>query len=363
MWPTRFSGLATFAVVALLCSGSLEAEAARGSARDATRTTMWTQISRRCGAAAARRLPPYPWPIAPVDVQHPVRGYFGDPRTVLTGLDEGAFSFHNGVDISAWPGNHVLPVVSGIVTKVTADRVVVASSFDRRFQYIHIHPWVHVGETVTVSRTVLGSVDPIAHHVHLSEIRGMCVVNPLMPGHLTPYRDTTRPVVRSIMFENVAGTRISPLSLSGRVRVIADAFDPPALPSRFPWGSMPVSPDLVSWKLTTLRGRLLRGAIAADFRLSLPPRRDFCRVYAPGTVQNFAAIAGAFRWDKPGRYLYDLTPSLLNTARLPEGRFRFIVSASDTAGNIGTRSVIIAVRQRALTAVLRPVLDTRCSRV
>ena len=57
----------------------------------------------------------------------------------------------------------------------------------------------------------------------------MCVVNPLMPGHLSPFHDTQKPVVRSITFESLAGRRILPDALSGEVRVIADAYDRPAI--------------------------------------------------------------------------------------------------------------------------------------
>jgi len=325
-----------------------------------TSATIWERVEQRCAAVARERLPPYPWPLAPVNKQHPVRGYFGDPRTVFSGIGEGAFSFHNGVDISAFAGNHVFPVVSGVVVKVVPDRVIVASSYDRRFQYIHIYPWVRVGDHVVASKTVLGIVDPVFHHVHLSEIRGICIVNPLMPGHLTPYRDTTHPVVRQILFENAAGRYLSPLSLSGMVRVIANAYARPAMPNPFPWSSMPVSPVLIRWRLTTMSRRVLESQIAVDFRYSLPPRRDFCEVYAPGTEQNFAAVVGRFRWGKPGRYLYDLTPNFLNTTQLRDGRYRFTVIASNTAGNTGTKSVIIAVEQRRLRSLLLAQPDSRC---
>jgi hypothetical protein len=181
-----------------------------------------------------------------------------------------------------------------------------------------------------------------------------------MPGHLTPYRDTTRPVVRSILFENLAGKPLAPLALSGPVRVIANAYARPAMPSPYPWGSMPVAPVLITWRLTTMAGRTLRSAVSVDFRTSLPPRRDFCEVYAPGTVQNFAAVAGRFRWRKPGVYLYDLTPNLLDTAQLRDGRYRFIVTAANTSGNTGTKEAIIAVQHRAQPALQTPLLDTRC---
>lgn len=332
------------AIIALLCvaGGAVSSTSARVlSAPHPTIATIWQRIGARCGETASAKLPPYPWPLAPVHRQHPVRGYFGDPRTVMSGDGTGAFSFHNGVDISAFTGNHVLPVVSGVVVEVQPDRVVVASSDDRRFQYIHIVPRVSVGERVVASSTVLGVVAPVFHHVHFSEIRGICVVNPLMPGHLTPYRDTTHPVVRAILFENAAGKRVSPLRLPGLVNVVADAFAKPALPSRPPWGAMPVSPVMIRWKLSTMSGRRVAGATAVDFRVSLPPRRDFCDVYAPGTRQNFAVVLGRFHWHEPGRYLYELTPDLLDIERLRRGRYRFTVTAATTAGNTGSRSAVV----------------------
>ncbi len=185
---------------------------------------------------------------------------------------------------------------------------------------------------------MLGTVDPVTRHIHLSEIRGICVVNPLMPGHLYALPSiTTRPVVSSILFEDLAGQRLSPLGLAGRVRVIAEAYDLPAMPGPYPWRAMPVSPAEITWKLTTIAGRVLHRQLAVDFRVSLPPRAAFGAVYAPGTLQNFAAVLGTFRWGRPGRYLYDLTPLGLDTARLRDGLYRFVVAASDTGGQHAAR--------------------------
>src|SRR2546423_77737 len=66
----------------------------------------------------------YGWPVKPFDHQHPVRGAFGDPRTVFVapptadGLLHGAgqFSFHEGIDISAANGTAVYPVRDGRLT-------------------------------------------------------------------------------------------------------------------------------------------------------------------------------------------------------------------------------------------------------
>jgi len=321
---------------------------------------VWQQLVERCRHYARERLAPYPWPLKPFHEQHPVRGNFGDPRTVLTGGEEGLFSFHSGVDISAWPGNRVYPVVSGTVARVTGDLVAVRTFDARRFQYIHLAPLVHVGEPVVASQTILGTIRPRWNHVHLSEIRGSCAVNPLMSGHLTPYVDRTKPTVRAILFQTAMGTPISPHALSGKIRIVANAYDTPAMPSPYPWGSLPVSPVRVTWSLATLSGRDILRNTGADFRYSVPFRFQFCSVYAPGTEQNFAAVVGKFRWGKAGRYLFDLTPGMLNTAFLPDGRYRVTVTAEDTAGNDGTRSTIVEVDQSGARAM--PIaLDTRCA--
>jgi hypothetical protein len=321
--------------------------------------TVWQQVQRQCRHLARERLAPYPWPVAPVHRQHPVRGNFGDPRTVLTGAGEGAFSFHNGVDVSAWPGNHVYPVVSGRVVRVTGDLVSVSTLDGRRFQYVHIAPRVRPGDTVVASRTLLGTVRPRWNHVHLAELRSNCAVNPLAPGHLTPYHDTTRPTVAAILVAAPSWKELPPDAVSGRVRILADAFDTPALPSPYPWGELPVAPAHVAWRLTTLAGELVAHNTAADFRYGEPPRREFCSVYAPGTRQNFAAVDGAFHWGQPGRYLFDLTPRTLDTARLPPGPYRITVAASDTAGNVGTASRVLTIERRPTSGPT--VTDTRCA--
>ena len=67
-------------------------------------------LAQTAGASA------YSWPFKPFDRQHPIRGFFGDPRTVydngiLAGAFEGpgTFSFHQGVDISAPDGTPIYP--------------------------------------------------------------------------------------------------------------------------------------------------------------------------------------------------------------------------------------------------------------
>ena len=322
--------------------------------------TIWLRLAARCEELAREPLPPYPWPIAPFHQEHPVRGYFGDPRTVFSGKGEAALSFHNGIDISAWRGNRVYPVVSGTVIDVDGDRVIVQATARRRFQYIHIWPLVRVGESVFASRTVLGIVPERWSHVHLTEIRSGCAVNPLAPGHLTPFTDRTRPRITTIRFVDSAGRAIDPASLAGNVRLIVNAQDEPALPAPGQWQEMPVTPALLTWQLATLRGSILLRGIGADFRYSEPPAGDFCSVYALGTVQNFAAVAGVYRWAQPGRFLFDLTPRPIDTSQLEAGPYLVTVTASNLGGHVATRTVRVAIRERGLLRLKPARRDRRC---
>ena len=117
--------------------------------------------------------------VKPFDKPHPVRGNFGDPRTVFAdpyvtgGVDgPGAFSFHNGIDISAPGGTKVYPVRSGIAHIISGSEVIVkAPDGSWTFQYYHIDPLVFEAQAVVARKTVLGTVQPAAEHVHLSEHR------------------------------------------------------------------------------------------------------------------------------------------------------------------------------------------------
>jgi hypothetical protein len=329
--------------MAVFCVALLASAAVPPPARPVL--TVWQQVQRQCRHLAREKLSPYPWPVAPVHRQHPVRANFGDPRTVVTGPGEGAFSFHNGVDISAWPGNHVYPVVSGRVVRVTGDLVSVSTIDGRRFQYVHIAPRVRPGDVVIASKTLLGTVRPRWNHVHLAELRSNCAVNPLARGHLTPYRDTTAPTVRAVLVVSPSWRPVAAGAVVGRVRILADAFDTPALPGPYPWGELPVTPAHVAWRLETLAGGVVAHNTAADFRYGEPPNREYHSVYAPGTRQNFAAVDGHFHWGQAGRYLFDLTPRTIDTSRLPPGPYRITVIASDTAGNVGKLTRVIVVRE------------------
>src|SRR5215203_7177632 len=108
----------------------------------------------------------YGWPVKPFHRQHPVRGNFGDPRTIFAApptsralLNGSVLShFHYGIDICSWRGTAVYPVRAGVVTGVSGEhgleRVTVASQAGRTFVYTHVVPAVAVGQTVDAETTV-----------------------------------------------------------------------------------------------------------------------------------------------------------------------------------------------------------------
>jgi hypothetical protein len=290
----------------------------------------------------------YPWPIEPFDQQHAVRGYFGDPRTVFrngTDTQLGSFSFHNGIDIPAPEGTPVYPVISGTVSDVQVNEVIVRSDDSRRiFQYWHVEPLVSLGQHVDAEHTVLGLVQAPAKHVHLTEIVDGVVQNPLQPHHITPYADSTAPAVNWLSIRSPDGDALNPAALTGTVEFVANATDGQPLPSPAPWTGLPVSPARVEFDVTTPDGReALPEQAAADFLVTEPPNKDFFDVYAPGTFQNQPAVGKRLYHGAAGEYLYALTPFRLDTTTLEPGRYVVTVTAEDTCGNTGTLSEPIAV--------------------
>ncbi len=301
---------------------------------------LWQGLITRCGARATADKP-YPWPVRPFHQQHPVRGFFGDPRNVVSSVDQplgpgspGRFSFHNGVDIYTTPDEQVFPVVSGRARVANAQEVVVRTRDGRTFQYWHILPLVRTGAWVTASKTVLGTAIPRRGHVHLTEIRGTCAVNPLAAGHLEPYRDASIPEVVGLDAVGRGGVLLDPTHLASPFELVVQAQDLPPVPVPAPWEDLPVTPASVRWRLTGPDGRVLvPWAFAADFAVTVPPNRDYWNVYAAGTHENFVGRAGA-EPQLAGVYTFRLTPPGSHLAR---GRYTATVEVSTTGGNRSTR--------------------------
>jgi murein DD-endopeptidase MepM/ murein hydrolase activator NlpD len=287
------------------------------------------------GAASA-----YPWPIKPFHQQHPIRANFGDPRTrfwntMLTdGLEgPGLFQFHNGIDIAAAEGTPVYPVLSGTARLIDGAAVLVRSP-GRKFQYYHIIPTVHDGQQVVAGHTVLGHVMHAANHVHLTDIRGRRVWNPLAVGGIAPYADRTVPNVTAIVARPLGSLLpFDPTSVCGAVSLVAAAVDTPPLPVPGTFAGFPVSPAFVSWSLTKLDGGLVYvpGIPAADFRTTLPSPHRFWNVYARGSYQNAPRFSNQ-QFLMPGRFLYNLGPTL-DTRSYPNGVYEVQARVSDMRGN------------------------------
>lgn len=343
----KAAGCAVFALLLAGAGGRVPEAAASVSTESVAR-------SSRCDQPPASALA-YGWPVKPFRRQHPVRGNFGDPRTLTseaafgadTSRSPGSFTFHNGIDISAPTGTPVYPVVSGVARIGYADEVIVATGDGRVFQYFHIRPTVRPGQRVIAYRTALGHVRPHWLHVHLTEIDGFRVHNPADPGHLEPYSDHTPPQVLDLDFDGVDGRTLDPSRLRGDVLIAANAIDTPPLPVPGVWLGHPVTPALVIWRMTAANGRVVvPWTKVADFRHTEPPNRDFWRVYAAGSYQNFPVFGHHYYFGQPGRYLFRLTRTPLATTRLPNGEYRITVTAADICGNHGTLNQQIRIRNR-----------------
>ncbi|MGA9762180.1 MAG: M23 family metallopeptidase [Gaiellaceae bacterium] len=323
------------------------------AATTATATEKVTRLSHlarhsSCNASAHSALS-YNYPIKPFRRQHPIRGYFGDPRTpvgrraVYAPGARGLFNFHNGVDIVAAANAPVYPVVSG-VARVNPDNVIVSSNDGRWFQYYHLWPSVHSGQYVVAYKTVLGRVRATHEHVHLTEVVGGRVQNPLAPGHLEPYRDKTLPVVDSVHFADDHGRQVNPLRLKGLVHIATQAHDMPALPVLSNWPGLGVTAATVAWDLRRPGGKaVIRRQTVADFRQTVPDNQDFWKIYAAGTHQNKFGYRSLQRVRLVGLFSYDLTPSGLDTRAIPNGTYKLTVAAADTCGNSGSLSEQIEI--------------------
>ena len=293
----------------------------------------------------------YGYPVKPFDRQHPIRGGFGDPRTVFMAPPtrqgvyhgSGSFSFHQGVDISAPDGTAVYPVADGTVMSLNADRVFVSTGNGSRFEYWHIAPAVTVGQRVTTGQTVLGRILRGSGHVHLTEVDAGVVTDPLLPGHLTPYRDTTKPEVAQIQLRTSDEALASmPNFIRGSVQMVAEAYDTPAIPVPGQWNGMPITPALITWHLETWSGKVkIPETTAWDARVSVPSNSLFWRYYARGTFQNMSVFAPHYSWGQPGCFLFHL--GTLDTRRLPDNVYRLVVTAADVRGNRSSSSIRFSV--------------------
>jgi peptidase M23-like protein len=347
---TRYSAATTQPIARVLLAICVSLAVSAGAGHDASNAA---DSSAGTGA--------YEWPLKPFDQAHPVRAVFGDPRTVFLHAgngdalaSSGSFSFHDGVDIDAPRGSTVYPVVSGVVRSVKANYSVCIQAADgRAFVYTHIVTLVRPGQAAVAGVTVLGRVRIWNEHLHFSEFAlGGHVVNPLLPGHLTPYRDTTRPAVTALDVR-VGGRSVSPLEVHGRIALVADAHDLPMLVdgkqvrvTAFARDRFGVTPATMGWSLSSLGGRaIVRNTTLFDYRRALPENASFWRIYARGTYQNRPPVVPRYHQQMPGRYVFLLT-SGLDTTTMRDGVYVVTVTATDARGNTGSLVSRIEIRNR-----------------
>jgi peptidase M23-like protein len=299
----------------------------------------------------------YPWPVKPFNRPHPIRGGFGDPRTLfharpteaglMTGT--GSFTFHWGVDIWAPNGTKVYPVVSGVVEQVSHGGVKVDAGHGRVFAYWHIRPRVSVGDHVQAGETNLGPIRAPFEHVHFSELQDRRIVNPLQAGHLTPYEDTTVPRVESIRLRRTdTGSDLVPTFVRGRVLLIAEAYDSPQMPVPGIWHGLPVAPALITWKLQRWDGKpIISEQVAADFRQSIPSNTLFWSYYARGTYQNMSVFDSHYNWGQPGCFLFKQTRTAFDTRSVKDGVYDLVVTATDIRGNHSSKSLRLTIHNRS----------------
>lgn len=268
----------------------------------------------------------YGWPVEPFFRQHPVRGFFGDPRIGLTpkGITH---TFHFGIDVSCPNGTPVYATIDGSVTMQSfrPETVSVVADDGRTvFQYWHIEPSVRGGQRVVAYRTIVGHVVAPWAHVHFAELRGGRYVNPLRPGALRPFDDRTRPALQELRVER-DGRILAAGAAPGTFDLVVEAYDTTPLPVPAPWTGKPLTPALLRWRLIDSNGRgTTPWKTAVDVRMTIPSDDLYDSVFARWTRQNKAARAGRYRF-----YLaHDL-----DTSRLAPGRYLVQVEASDIRGN------------------------------
>ncbi len=131
----------------------------------------------------------------------------------------------------------------------------------------------------------MGYILPAYGHVHLTEIRGTKVWNPLARGGIGPYEDRTVPEVDAISMRPARSlVALDPGKVCGKVSVVAVAHDITPLAVVGLFAGFPVSPARVTWSFAKLGARpLVRN------RLSRTSARRYLRDEGSGTSMRVEA--------------------------------------------------------------------------
>jgi hypothetical protein len=273
----------------------------------------------------------YGWPLRPFHAQHPVRGFFGDPRIGLARDGSVIRSFHFGIDIAGADGTPVYTTLTGRVRGGNRhhDVVAIAGPRGRVFAYWHVVPAVRAGQHVVAYQTLIGHIAPSWGHVHFAEYQNGTAENPLRPGALGPYVDTTSPVITGlgVPWHGLAVAPSKPLA--GHAELVVEAHDMPELKVPGAWSNLSSSPELVRWRIDSGRW-----STALDFRHVLPKDVSYDQVYAYHTHQN--------RPHRRGHYLIYLSHDW-DASALQAGRHSLDVVVADIRGNQACASIAFTV--------------------
>jgi hypothetical protein len=306
------SRVISFAVsLTALALAMTSASSGSTSAPEPTSSADREHAARGVAPRQARQAPEryaYAWPLRPFRVQHPVRGFFGDPRIAN---EQRSRQFHFGIDISGPNGTPVYATITGqvYIHSLHDTTVAVVGDDGTEFSYWHVIPAVRNGQRAVAYKTVVGHIEAPYGHVHFSERRDGRYLNPLRRGALGPYADTTRPWLHR-------------LTVEARNGIVAEVRDETQLAVPRPWHELPVMPALVRWRLLSPTGRVLRPwDTLVDFRLTIPSKSEFDAVWASGVAQNHVRAPGRFRL------------TLAEAGAIPAGRYLIEIAAFDTRGN------------------------------
>jgi hypothetical protein len=271
---------------------------------------------------------PYPWPVKPFDRQHPVRGFFNDPR-----VQDASHAFHFGIDVSAPDGTAVHAVTPGkVFIEDHGHAVAVQAPDGRAFGYWHVAPAVAHHQQVGLHQ-LLGHIEAGWGHVHFAESVKGRYLDPIRPGAIHPFTDVGHPTIARIMFRR-GKTEVDPDRVKGRVQICCVAYDTTPIAVPPPWAHMPVAPALLRYRIVCA-GRCVQPLHAGvDLRVFRKPDA-FHVVYAPETRQNHP--------NKPGLYCYNLARDW-DSGALPNAAYRLEVVVSDVHGNRATSALPFRIR-------------------
>jgi hypothetical protein len=107
-----------------------------------------------------------------------------------------------------------------------------------------------------------------------------------------------------------AGHVVFPNLVSGRVWLVAEAFDKPSLPVPGEWHGLPVAPAVVNWRIQRSDKKVVVPTQeAVDFRTNEPENSAFWSIYARGTFQNMSVFGAHYSLMQPGCYRFLLSPT------------------------------------------------------